>query len=71
VTSPIARVHAEVGAELAAHGIRIGANDLWIAATALGHGLGVASCNVAEFERVTGLRVLTPNGRVFGAVEGE
>jgi predicted nucleic acid-binding protein len=35
----------------------IGAHDLWIAATALAHGLGVATGDAAEFGRVTGLRV--------------
>ena len=36
----------------------IGAHDLWIAATALAHGLGVATGNVADLERVPGLRVV-------------
>jgi len=37
----------------------IGAHDLWIAATALAHGLGVATRNSAHFNRVAGLRVVT------------
>jgi predicted nucleic acid-binding protein len=36
----------------------IGAHDLWIAATALAHGLAVATGNAAEFRRVPGLRVI-------------
>jgi len=36
----------------------IGAHDLWIAATALANGLGVATRNAEEFERVGGLRVV-------------
>jgi tRNA(fMet)-specific endonuclease VapC len=36
----------------------IGAHDLWIAATALAHGLGIATGNTEEFERVPGLRVI-------------
>jgi predicted nucleic acid-binding protein len=36
----------------------IGVHDLWIAATALAHGLTLASSNVSEFERVPALDVL-------------
>lgn len=60
ITESVARVHAEVWAELADRGAVIGAHDLWIAATALSHGLGVATRNVAHYERVPGLRVLAP-----------
>jgi len=38
----------------------MGAHDLWIAATALAHGFGVATRNAREFERVRGLRVIAP-----------
>jgi predicted nucleic acid-binding protein len=58
ITETVARVHADVWARLAARGQAIGAHDLWIAATALAHGLGVATGNVEEFERVPGLRVI-------------
>jgi predicted nucleic acid-binding protein len=58
ITDTVARVHAEIWADLAARGQPIGAHDLWIAATALAHGLGVATRNVSHFERVAGLRVL-------------
>jgi tRNA(fMet)-specific endonuclease VapC len=60
VTEQIARVHAEIWAGLAERGALIGAHDLWIAATALTHGLGVASRNAVDFERVAGLRVVAP-----------
>lgn len=36
----------------------VGANDLWIAATALERGLPVLTRNVREFSRVDGLRVI-------------
>ena len=36
----------------------IGANDLWIAATALANGVAVVTRNESEFSRVDGLRVL-------------
>lgn len=60
ITERVARVHAEVWAELSCRGDLIGAHDLWIAATALAHGLGVVTGNGAEFARIPGLRVLTP-----------
>lgn len=61
ITEQVARVHAGVWAELVERGQVIGAHDLWIAATAIAHGLAVASRNAAEFSRVPGLRVI-PSG---------
>jgi tRNA(fMet)-specific endonuclease VapC len=58
ITEPVARVHAELWAELTDRGHLIGAHDLWIGATAVAHGLGVATRNVADFGRVPGLRVV-------------
>ena len=58
ITEPVARVHAEIWAALASRGKVIGSHDLWIAATALAHGFGVATGNSRDFERVPGLRVL-------------
>jgi predicted nucleic acid-binding protein len=58
ITETVARVHADVWARLAARGEVTGAHDLWIAATALAHGLGIATGNAQEFERVPGLRVI-------------
>lgn len=60
ITEQIARVHADVWDQLAAKGHLIGAHDLWIAATALAHGMGLATGNADEFRRVPGLRVITP-----------
>jgi predicted nucleic acid-binding protein len=54
----IARAHAEVWAELESEGNLIGAHDLWIAATALSHGMDVATANPRDFERVPGLNVV-------------
>ena len=59
ITEQIARVHADIWAQLTAKGQLIGAHDLWIAATALAHGMGIASGNADEFQRVPGLRVIT------------
>ena len=58
VTTAIARAHAEVWAELEKDGNLIGAHDLWIAATALSHGMEIATANVKDFERVPGLTVV-------------
>jgi tRNA(fMet)-specific endonuclease VapC len=60
ITEPVARVHAEIWSDLVERGQLIGAHDLWIAATALAHGLGVVTRDTAHFERVQGLRVVTP-----------
>lgn len=60
ITMPVARVHAELWAGLAARGETPGQHDLWIAATALTHGFGVVTRNRLDFERVPGLRVVSP-----------
>jgi predicted nucleic acid-binding protein len=59
ITEPVARVHADIWADLTDRGQAIGAHDLWIAATALAHGLGVATRNSTHLQRIAGLRVLT------------
>lgn len=58
ITTTVARAHAEIWAELERSGDLIGAHDLWIAATALSHGMGVATANTRDFERVPGLTVV-------------
>jgi predicted nucleic acid-binding protein len=55
----VARVHADIWADLSDRGEAIGAHDLWIGATALAHGLGVATRNATHFQRIDGLRVVT------------
>jgi tRNA(fMet)-specific endonuclease VapC len=58
ITEQVARVHADIWSDLTARGESIGAHNLWIAATALAHGLGVATRNRTHFDRVAGLRVV-------------
>jgi predicted nucleic acid-binding protein len=58
ITEPVARVHADIWADLSSRGEPIGAHDLWIAATALAHGLGLATRNASHFDRLPGLRVV-------------
>lgn len=55
-----AQVHAEIWASLARRGVKIGAHDLILAATALSTDAAVATANAREFERVPGLRVVGP-----------
>ena len=57
-TIPVARVHAEIHADLAKKGQMISAHDLIIAATARFHDLSVLPDNVQEFSRVPGLCVI-------------
>lgn len=58
ITSHIARLHAQIWAELQAKGEVVGAHDLWIAATALAHGLTLATANAGEFKHVPALELL-------------
>lgn len=53
-----ARCHARIWADLETRGQMIGAHDLQIAAAALAFGHDLATLNIREFQRVTGLRVV-------------
>jgi tRNA(fMet)-specific endonuclease VapC len=48
----------EIWAELETQGNLIGAHDLWIAATALRHGMDVATANIRDFGQAPGLDVV-------------
>ncbi|MCB1236400.1 MAG: type II toxin-antitoxin system VapC family toxin [Verrucomicrobiae bacterium] len=50
--------YGEIYRALAAQGQLIGTNDMWIAATALVHDMGVVTKNIGEFQRVPGLIVI-------------
>lgn len=58
VTAAVAAEYARVARELRARGNLIPANDLWIAATALAHGIALVTGNRRHFERVPGLPLL-------------
>jgi predicted nucleic acid-binding protein len=58
ITEAVARIHADVWAGLSRRGHLVGAHDLWIGATALASGFGVATADVADFRRIPGLRVI-------------
>lgn len=55
----VATVYAKIFRELKKSGKLIGANDLWIAASALRHGAALVTRNKEEFERVPSLKVLS------------
>jgi tRNA(fMet)-specific endonuclease VapC len=57
-TIDIAWQYGESFRQLKRTGQLIGTNDLWIAATALAHGMPVVTRNVEEFQRVAGLSVV-------------
>ena len=52
-----ARIHAKLDVTLDRQGNRIGADDLWIAAQCIEHGLTLITRNLREFQRVPGLQV--------------
>ena len=54
----VSRVHARIWADLRAKGELIGSHDLLIAATAIHHGLQIATCNERHFKRIEGLVVV-------------
>ena len=57
-TNEVSWQYGEIYRALASKGQLIGNNDMWIAATALVHGMGVVTNHVAEFSRVPGLPVV-------------
>jgi tRNA(fMet)-specific endonuclease VapC len=51
-------VHAEISAMLQRTGNMVGAYDSMIAATALAHDWSVATLNLADFQRIPGLKIV-------------
>ena len=54
----IAWAAGQLSRQLRSRGQAIGENDVWIAATALGHHLALVTNNVQHFQRVAGLRLM-------------
>lgn len=54
----VSRVHAQIWSDLRSRGQIIGAHDMIIGATAVHHGLRLATRNVRDFERIEGLEVV-------------
>ena len=57
-TLDIARLHAQLSADLAAKGAKVGAHDLMIAATAVWLDYRVATRDCAAFPGISGLDVV-------------
>jgi tRNA(fMet)-specific endonuclease VapC len=51
----VARAYATASTELAKRGTPVDANDLWIAATAIAHGLEILALD-GDFDRIPGVR---------------
>jgi tRNA(fMet)-specific endonuclease VapC len=51
--------YARITARLRQENRLIGANDLWIAAAALAHGIALVTSNIAHFSRVAGLSLVS------------
>ena len=54
----VARIHAQLSAELTQKGTSIGYQDLWIAATALNYDYAVMTTNEREFSRIHDLEII-------------
>ena len=54
----VARLHARLGAQLALHGVIIGAHDLQIASTALSLNASLATRDARGFPKIRGLKLL-------------
>jgi predicted nucleic acid-binding protein len=59
ITLEVARIHAELVATLRQQGQPLGANDAFIAATALAGGHALLTTDIGDFSRVPGLEVLS------------
>lgn len=57
VDMEVARIHASLLAQLPGNET-VGAHDVWIAATALRHGMPVLTGNLKDFEKLAGVQVI-------------
>jgi predicted nucleic acid-binding protein len=62
ITRSVARIHAQITANLMDSGQMIGQQDRWIAATAIESGATVATLDRKDFDRIPGLQVVSPTG---------
>ena len=60
VTDSTAEIAGQISGEQAAKGITLPADDLLIGASAIEQGYAVATLNTRHFEKILGLRVLSP-----------
>jgi predicted nucleic acid-binding protein len=59
IDRPVALHYGRISRQLRAAGTPLGTNDLWIAVTALEHGLPLVTRNTGHFDRVPGLQIIT------------
>ncbi len=59
VDDQTALTYARVSRELRRHGELIGTNDLWIGCTSLRLGIPIVTANVAHFQRISGLGIVS------------
>ncbi len=55
---PVARIHAQLWADLSSKGSSIGSHDLWIAATCLAYGHKLITDNKNDFGRIKALELI-------------
>jgi predicted nucleic acid-binding protein len=53
----IARIHAQLWADLESKGISAGPHDSWLAASCIAHGYTLVTSDVEDFKRIPGLAV--------------
>ena len=53
----VARIHAQLWAELSTKGIPMGPHDTWLSAICIAHGYTLVTGNIREFKKVPGLIV--------------
>jgi len=53
----IARIHAQLWAELESKGVSVGPHDSWVAASCIAHGYTLVTSDVEDFKRIPGLSV--------------
>ena len=58
VDERVAMIYSRLSRDLRNRGVAIGANDTWIAATALAHQATLLTRNAEHFERIPGLQVI-------------
>ena len=56
-TRQVAEIYSRISRDLRKKGLRIGGNDLWIAAHSLAHSMPLVTRNTGEFTRVPGLDI--------------
>lgn len=59
IDMPVARAFARASAELARAGAKLDANDMWIGATAIAHGLKILALD-GDFDRIPGVTCVRP-----------